>query len=104
VASSKVAEVVVKRLVELGQLPVGFAMGSTAVHWDRVLLGPMPDIVVGRQEEVQALIAGLQGPGAAVLVAGPGEGKSTVAMAAAQDLCERGWCPGGAYVLDFASE
>jgi hypothetical protein len=37
-----------------------------------------------------------------VLVGGPGEGKSTVAMEAGLQLCKLGWFPGGAFVVDFA--
>jgi hypothetical protein len=59
--------------------------------------------VVGRKEEVQRVLQGLTGDaGAAVLVGGPGEGKSMVAMEAGLELCRSGWFPGEAFVIDFA--
>jgi len=39
---------------------------------------------------------------AAVLVGAAGIGKSTVAVEAAWELCLRGRCTGGAFVVDFA--
>jgi hypothetical protein len=96
-----VAGVVVERLEEVQHLPRGFYR-TRSVHRDRMQLPHPTSNMVGREEEVRAVVEGLKGPaGAAVLVAGPGEGKSTVAMEAGRQIWELGLCPAGAYVVDF---
>jgi hypothetical protein len=96
-----VADVVVQRLEELRHLPYGFYR-TRSVHQDRMQLPHPTSNMVGREEEVHAVVEGLKGPaGAAVLVAGPGEGKSTVAMEAGRQIWELGLCLEGAYVVDF---
>jgi hypothetical protein len=99
--AGRVADVVVERMVEMQQLPRGFRR-SVSVQRDRMQL-PHPTTVnmIGREAEVRAVVEGLKAAGAAVLVAGPGEGKSTVAMSAGREVWELGLCPGGAYVVDF---
>jgi superfamily II DNA or RNA helicase len=62
----------------------------------------MPHAVY-REDAVARLMAALEGPRkAAVLEAPAGMGKTTVALEVAWELCARGRCTGGAFMLDFA--
>jgi Mrp family chromosome partitioning ATPase len=100
-----VADAVVEHLIAMKRLPESRRL-KDAVDMSRVMLGRPGNVkVVGRDGEVQRAIEALTGDaGAAVLVGGPGEGKSTVAMEAGLELCRRGWFPGGAFVVDFLGE
>ena len=97
-----VADFVVEHLIATNRLPES-CRGRDSVDMSRVMLSRPSNLkVVGRKGEVQRVVESLTGDaGAAVLVGGPGEGKSTVAMEAGLELCERGWFPGGAFVIDF---
>jgi hypothetical protein len=97
-----VADAVVEYLITTKRLPES-CRSRDAVDMSRVMLSRPGNLqVVGRDGEVQRVIEALTGDaGAAVLVGGPGEGKSTVAMEAGLELCKRGWFPGGAFVVDF---
>jgi Mrp family chromosome partitioning ATPase len=101
--AGEVADAVVEHLIAMKRLPESFR-NSGAVNMNRVMLShPSNMKVVGRFGEVQRVIESLTGDArAAVLVGGPGEGKSTVAMEAGLKLCKMGWFPGGALVIDFA--
>jgi MoxR-like ATPase len=61
------------------------------------------DSLVGREVEVEAVLASLQQHGAAVIWGGPGEGKTTIAIEAAARLreCEPAL---SAFELDMRSE
>jgi hypothetical protein len=102
VLAGRVVDAVVGHLVVMKQLPTSF-LATAALDMGPVMLSrPSRLPVVGRKQEVQRVVEALTGDaGAAVLVAGPGEGKTTVAMEAGLDLCKRGWFPGGPFVIDF---
>jgi hypothetical protein len=97
-----VADAVVEHLIAVKRLPES-CRASDVVDMSRVMLSRPGNLkVVGRDGEVQRVMEALTGDaGAAVLIGGPGEGKSTVAMEAGLELCKRGWFPGGAFVVDF---
>jgi hypothetical protein len=102
VLAGEVADAVVGHLVAMKQLPTSFRTTGVLDMGPVMLSRPSHLKVVGRKLEVQRVVEGLTGDaGAAVLVAGPGEGKTTVAMEAGLDLCKRGWFPGGAFIIDF---
>jgi Mrp family chromosome partitioning ATPase len=100
-----VVDEVVEHLISMKRLPES-CRGTDVVDMSRVMLSRPGNLtVVGRDVEVQRVTEALTGDaGAAVLVGGPGEGKSTVAMEAGLELCKRGWFPGGAFVVDFLGE
>jgi Mrp family chromosome partitioning ATPase len=97
-----VADAVVEHLISMKSLPET-CRTPDMVDMSRVMLSRPSNLkMVGRNDEVQRVIKSLTGDaGAAVVVGGPGEGKSTVAMEAGLELCGRGWFPGGAFVVDF---
>jgi hypothetical protein len=100
-----VADTVVAHLISIERLPES-CRSRDAVDMSRVMLSRPGNLkVVGRDSEVERVMEALTGDaGAAVLVGGPGEGKSTVSMEAGLELCRRGWFPGGAFVVDFIGE
>jgi hypothetical protein len=103
VLASKVADEVVQRLVleMMRVLPEGFKRPHQ-VDWARVGLTETTRNMIGRDKEVAAVVRALcSKAGAAMLVGGPGEGKSTIAMRAGLEFCKKGGCPGGAHVVDF---
>jgi hypothetical protein len=105
VLAGQVVDAVVEHLVAMKRLPTNFRKAGVVDMSQVMLSRPSHLPVVGRRAEVQSVVAGLTGDaGAAVLVGGPGEGKSTVAMEAGLQLCKLGWFAGGAFVLDFAGE
>ena len=64
-------------------------------------LPPVPDVYLGREDEANAILQELvaqqqQGPGkgAVCLVAGPGMGKSSLALDVGHEAFTRGLCPG----------
>jgi hypothetical protein len=97
-----VADAVVEHLIATKELPESCRVRDT-VDMSRVMLSRPGNLkVVGRADEMQRVMEALTGDaGAAVLLGGPGEGKSTVAMEVGLELCTRGWFPGGAFVIDF---
>jgi hypothetical protein len=100
-----VADAVVEHLISMKRLPES-CRTTDMVDMSRVMLSRPSNLkMVGRNEEVLRVVESLTGEaGAAVVVGGPGEGKSTVAMEAGLELCKRGWFPGGAYAIDFLGE
>jgi hypothetical protein len=102
VLAGVVADAVVKNLVRMQVIPESFRL-SSKVALSRVKLSLQVPKLVGRTKEVPLVGEALTGgAGAAVLVGGPGEGKSTVALEVAWGLCKQCWFPGGAFVIDFA--
>jgi hypothetical protein len=102
VLAGAVADAVVEHLISMKRLPESFR-STDVLSMSRVMLNrPSKLKVVGRSGELESVMEGLTGDaGAAVLVGGPGDGKTTLAMEAGLELCKRGWFPGGAYVIDF---
>ena len=78
-----VVDRVEEKLKALGRVPSGFVRGARSVAWT---LSRMTTALVGRETEVQDVLASLRQHGAAVIWGGPGEGKSTIAMEAAARL------------------
>jgi Mrp family chromosome partitioning ATPase len=103
VLAGKVVDAVVENLIAMKQLPDNFRTVGAA-DMGRVMLSPPSRLkVVGRKAEVQRVVNALtEGAGAALLVGGPGVGKSTVAIEAGLKLCRQGWFPGGAFALDLS--
>ena len=78
-------ERVVKQLKDLGRVPRDYVrtQGRLPALWT---LRRTTDSLVGRDDEVEAVLTSLRQHGAAVIWGGPGEGKTTVAMDAAARL------------------
>ena len=80
-----IVERVVKQLKDLGRVPRDYVLtqGRRPALWT---LSRTTDSLVGREDEVEVVLASLRQHGAAVIWGGPGEGKTTVAMEAAARL------------------
>ena len=71
---------VLQKLEDLGHVPPTLSLGDRPAVWT---LSRTTDVMIGRAAEVNMVVASLRQHGAALIWGGPGEGKSTLAMAAA---------------------
>ena len=81
----QIVERVLHKLKALGRVPRHVTLGHDRrpAAWT---LGRMTKRIIGREAEIEAVLASLQQHGAAVIWGGPGEGKTSIAMEAAARL------------------
>lgn len=89
---------VIERLKDAGLLPKYFVPRGELEMPMR--LYRTADPLVGREEEVQAVMSSLLEHHAAVIWGGPGEGKSSIAMEAGCRLWDAEKCLGGCFAVD----
>ena len=97
-----IVERVIRKLKDLGRVPHEYewSQGRRPALWT---LSRTTNSLVGREAEVEAVLASLRQQGAAVVWGGPGEGKTTIAMEAAARL--RGLEPAlSAFEVDMRGE
>ena len=80
-----IVERVLQKLKDLGRVPRGFVR-SPARRPAMWTLSQTTNSLVGREGEVEVVVASLRQHGSAVVWGGPGEGKTTIAMEAATRL------------------
>lgn len=90
-------DAVIHSLQAVGRLPPDYSLGMP-----KCTVPANPKSLIGREEEVDLVVAGLQKHRCVIMSGEPGEGKTALAQKVVRDLWERGDLPGGAYTVDLA--
>jgi stage III sporulation protein SpoIIIAA len=96
-----VADSVFVRLKAIGRVAKQFDTTASLLEERYSIRNPTCRQVIGRESEVQQVVDAVNSTGAVVVVAGPGEGKTTVTRCAARKFWDMGGCMGGVVEIDL---